>query len=274
MTPAALFRLPLVEGAFSLELDPSAEHGPAFKYRGVERVRASWNGPETPLEVDTTVFFELPEHPRLEPVLDAWLDVVGEVFREQAARSEPSLPADALRLWKPLKKLLDDEKLDANGLREAWRLEFAAYLPPPPALVAAHAALDAWFTSLESAPLASGEKDSLISSLHYVSNELRESVVKAVVRLVVWQKEESGEQTIRDVKEQEVVLLAAGPGLEPPTRVVNFFIAWCEATSKLLERVDAEVLMPHDLILSPQRYKRGESVDDFRKLLWRKLKLG
>lgn len=273
MVPAAFFRLPLVEGAFSLELDPTTEHGPRLRYRGIERVSEYWSAPERVQEVDAPVTFELPEHPRLEPVLDAWLDVVGEVFREQAARPEPSLPADALRLWKPVKKLLADEKLDANGLRDAWRLELAAYLPPPAALVAAHAALDAWLRQLEG-PLATGEKDSLVVSLEYVSNELRDAAVVAVVRLVVWQRQDNGELMIRDVKEQQVVLLTAGPGLEPASRVVNFFTAWREATSKLLERVDAEVMMPHDLILTPQQYKRGESVDDFRKLLWRKLKLG
>ncbi len=272
MTPSALFRLPLIEGPFSLELDPSTEHGTMLRYRGVERVQP-WGEPATSRELDSPILLELPQHARLEPVLDTWLDVVGEVFREQAARAEPSLPATALVIWKPLKKLLAAEKLDANGLREAWRLEYAAFLPPPPTLVAAHAALETWFASLAHEPLASGQKDALVTTLNYVSNEVRDGAVKAVVRLVVWQVQENGEQTIRDVKEQEVVLLTAGPGLEPPSRVVNFFIAWREATSKLLERVDAEVLMPHDLILTPQQYKRGESVEDFRKLLWRKLKL-
>ncbi|MBM4779123.1 MAG: hypothetical protein GQE15_15565, partial [Archangiaceae bacterium] len=139
-------------------------------------------------------------------------------------------------------------------------------------LVSAHAALDGWFRALDG-PLARGERDSLMASLEYVSNELRAGAVWVVVRLVVWQRQDDGELTIRDVKEQEVVLLTAGPGLEPASRVVSFFTAWREATSKLLERVEAEVLMPHDLFLTPQQYKRGESVDDFRKLLWRKLKL-
>ncbi|MBL8936880.1 MAG: hypothetical protein JNM69_20135 [Archangium sp.] len=273
MVPAAFFRLPLIDGAFSLELEPSSGPGLALRYRGVERVREDWSAPETPRDVDTRIPLELPEHPRLEPVLDAWLDVMGEVFREQAARPEPSFPPRALQVWKPLKKLLAAETLDANGLREAWRLELAPYLPPPPALVAAHAALDGWFRALDGSTLASGEKDSLLASLEYVSNELREGAVWAVVRVVVWQRQDNGELMIRDVKEQEVVLLTAGPGLEPVSRVVNFFTAWREATSKLLERVDAEVLMPHDLVLTPQKYKAGQSVDDFRKLLWRKLKL-
>lgn len=272
MVPSAFFRLPLIEGAFSLELDPSTEHGPTLRYRGVERVGGEWGGPQTVNDVEVPLVLELPDHPRLEPVLDAWLDVLGEVFREQAARAEPSLPSRAVLPWKALQKLLADEGLLGDALHDAWRLAFAAFLPPSAELVAAKAALDAWFTSLEG-PLASGEKDSLSVSLEYVSNALQAGVLKAVVRLVVWQRQENGELMIRDVKEQEVVLLTSGPGLEPASRVVNFFTAWREATSKLLERVDAETLMPHDLILTPQQYKRGESVDDFRKLLWRKLKL-
>ncbi|MDP3504782.1 MAG: hypothetical protein Q8S33_30870 [Myxococcales bacterium] len=271
---AALSRLPLIEGAFSLELAPPTEGGVTLRYRGVERVSLGWNGPESVEEVDRPLFLEFSEHPRLAPVVDAWLDVLAEVFREQASRAEPSLPARAVLPWSALLTLLKDDTLEGAALHEAWRLEFAAFLPPSPALVAAHAALDAWLRSRESPTLATGEKDSLVTTLEYVSNELRAGAVMVVVRLIVWQREPSGELMIRDVKEQDLVLLTAGPGLEPPTRVVNFYIAWCEATSKLLERIDAEVMMPHDFLLTPQRYKRGQSVDDFRKLLWRKLKLG
>lgn len=91
-------------------------------------------------------------------------------------------------------------------------------------------------------------------------------------RLLVWEVDEAGNQSIRDVKEQEVVLLSAGPGLEPPARVTNFLTAYTDALSRLLVRSEPETLMPHDLVLSPQHYKRGETVDDFRKLLARKFK--
>lgn len=46
-----------------------------------------------------------------------------------------------------------------------------------------------------------------------------------------------------------------------------------ECLGQRLLQVDAHPLMPHDVLLSPQSYKSGRTVDDFRKLLRRDLKL-
>ena len=93
-----------------------------------------------------------------------------------------------------------------------------------------------------------------------------------MVRLVVWERDEAGAQSIRDVKEQEVHFLSPGPG-SAPARVSAFLTALHECLSLFFAKVEVETMMPHDLLLSPQHYKRGQTVDDFKKLLRRKFKL-
>lgn len=262
--------LPILEGPFSVELEPG--DAPALRYRGLQRTGNGYWEPFETKELDEALTLELPDDdPRLGAVLRAWAGVLREAFVEQAQRKEPSFAARDVLDLKTVKELVAAELSDAE-LTQRWRWRLAAALPPSAELVAAHAALAAWFEDRRPTPFGEGTRDDLCVRLEFVSSELRDGHVWLVLRLVVWEVDEAGNQSIRDVKEQEVVFLSAGPGLEPLARVTNFLTAYSETLSQLLTRSDPETLMPHDLVLSPQHYKRGETVDDFRKLLARKFK--
>jgi len=256
--------LPIHGGPFSLELEPD---GQALRYRGV--VQAGWSSPEEQ-PVDARVELEaLPTGARLAPALQAWASVLRQAFDELGRREAPSLaPKDVLD-QRLLRELVEDEKVPVADFERRWTWRLAAALPPLPELEAAAAAVRSFF---EAHPRTLGEglhPEGHRSTLEFVSAEVRDGHVSLVVRLMTWTDEE-GKWQIESVKEQEVFFLEPGPGLEPE-RVTSFLTAFTELLSPHLAKVDPSTLMPHDLIISPQRYKSGASADDFRRLLRRKL---
>jgi hypothetical protein len=273
MTSAELLStlLPISDGRFSVSLVPS-EQGVTLAYRGVEQT-GSWWSPGLEQELDTTFTCELPEtvDERLDLVLRTWADVMREAVTALAKSERPSLSVRDVLDPKVVRELVAAKKLvTETELRQRWRWRLAASLPFQPELEAAELAIKEHFEK-EGSTIASGESEKGVTSLEFVNTERRNGALNVVVRLITWDRK-GDELVIRDVKEQEVVFLSAGPGLEP-SRITAFLMALHECLSLSLVKVDAEVLMPHDLIISPQDYKSGATVDDFRKLLRRKLKL-
>jgi hypothetical protein len=274
MTTADLFAslLPLSSGAFSLSLEPGAAL--ALRYVGVVQDGTKWS-PQPPRPVDVVLPLEdlSPVDERLSLALHAWARVAREAVEELGKRAQPSwAPRDVLD-GRFLKELLSAKKVVSEAdFVQRWRWRLAAMLPLSPELEAAERVIVAHFegagTCMASADLPGGA-----ASLEFVNVERNGGGgLSLVVRLVVWDRTEEGTQSIRDVKEQEVPFLSAGPGLEP-ARVVAFLTAFNECMSLKLASLEPETLMPHDLLLSPQHYKSGQTVDDFRKLLRRKLHL-
>lgn len=261
--------LPLHEVPFSLELEREPE--PGLRYRGVERTR-DYYGPGEPRDVDVLVPLPtLTDSPRLEAALRAWGAVMREVFATLAKHEAPSLAPREVLDEKALRAMVEDLKVNEADFAQRWRWNLAAVLPPLPELLAARDALAAWFEEHGSRLAGGATKDGHEATLEYVEPTLRSGHLFLVVRLVVW--EVDGEhRSIRDVKEQEVCFLSPGPGLAP-TRVTNYLAAFSECLSAKLAQLEPETLMPHDLIISPQQYKSGQTVDDFKKLLRRRLHL-
>jgi hypothetical protein len=268
MTPAELLStlLPITDGRFSVSLEPT--EGVTLRYRGAEQTGSWWSpGPER--EVDALVPLELAAEidERLELALRAWADVMREVVTELAKSERPSLSAKDVF---DAKVLRDKSAITEHDFRQRWRWSLASALPFQPELVDAERALHAHFEK-EGSRIAAGESETLGTSLEYVNTERRGGGLNLVVRLVVWDR--NGEtMSIRDVKEQEVAFLEPGPGLEPE-RIVAFLEAFSDCGGKWLAKVNPDVLMPHDVLLSPQSYKSGKTADDFKKLLRRKLKV-
>jgi hypothetical protein len=107
--------------------------------------------------------------------------------------------------------------------------------------------------------------------------ETRHGGLSALFRLVVWDVDEaSGQQSIRDIKEQQVYLVDSSHRDEPE-RVRAFVEAWASIMPDVLARLgsDVDCLMPHDLInFSPLALSRAETVDDFRRALLVKSRYG
>lgn len=268
MTPTELLStlLPITDGRFSVSLEPTDPV--TLRYRGVEQTGSWWSpGPER--ELDVLLPLELPEQldDRLELALRSWAEVMREAVTELAKSERPSLAAkDVL----DVKVLREKSAVTEDDFRRRWRWKLAEALPFSPELAAAEAALHAHFEK-EGTRIAAGESEQLATSLEYVQTQRRGGGLNLVVRLVVWDRN-GDTMSIRDVKEQEVAFLTPGPGLEPE-RVVAFLQAFSECGSQWLAKADPDALMPHDVLISPQAYKSGKTVDDFKKLLRRKLKL-
>lgn len=258
--------LPLFEAPFSLELEPGG-----LRYRGVERPSTYW-GPSEPLDVDALLPFPtLTESPRLEASLRAWGLVLREVFAHFAKHDAPSLAARQVLDEKALRAMVEDLKVSEADFAQRWRWNLAAALPPLPELLAARDALVAYFAEHGSTFVGGPTQDGHHATLEYVEPTLRSGHLFLVLRLVVWELDGEN-RSIRDVKEQEVCFLSPGPGLAP-TRVTNYLAAFSECMSAKFAQLEPDTLMPHDLVISPQQYKSGQTVDDFRKLLRRKLHL-
>jgi hypothetical protein len=269
MTPAELLStlLPISDGRFSVSLEPT-DVGVRLRYRGAEQTGSWWSpGPER--EVDEAIALELPAEldERLELALRSWAEVMREAVTELAKSERPSLSAK--EVFDP-KVLRDKSAISEQDFRQRWRWSLASALPFQPELIDAERALHAHFEK-DGSRLAQGETETLATSLEYVNTERRGGGLNLVVRLIVWDRN-GDEQRIRDVKEQEVVFLEPGPGLEPE-RIIAFLEAFADCAGKWLAKTDPDVLMPHDVLLSPQSYKSGKTAEDFKKLLRRKLKV-
>jgi hypothetical protein len=266
MTPAELLSslLPITDGRFSVSLEPA--EGVTLRYRGAEQTGSWWSpGPER--EVDALLPLELPAQldDRLELALRAWADVMREAVTELAKSERPSLSAKNVF---DVKILREKSAVAEHDFRQRWRWRLATALPFQ--LVDAERALHAHFEQ-EGSRIAAGESETLGTSLEYVNTERRGGGLNLVVRLVSWDRN-GDTMSIRDVKEQEVQFLTPGPGLEPE-RIIAFLQAFADCGGKWLAKVDPDVLMPHDVLMSPQSYKSGKTAEDFKKLLRRKLKL-
>ena len=268
MTPAELLStlLPITDGRFSVSLEPT--EGVTLRYRGAEQTGSWWSpGPEE--EIDELIPLELPEQldERIELALRTWADVMREAVTELAKSERPSLSAKDVFDTKVLR---DKSAVTEHDFRQRWRWSLASALPFQPELSDAERALHAHFEK-EGSRIASSDSGSFGCWLEYVQTERRGGALNLLVRLVNWDRK--GEDiSIRDVKEQEVSFLEPGPGLEPE-RIIAFLEAFADCGGKWLAKVDPEVLMPHDVLLSPQSYKSGKTADDFKKLLRRKLKV-
>ncbi len=99
--------------------------------------------------------------------------------------------------------------------------------------------------------------------------------LSAVIRLIVW--DDDGEsRSVRDVREQHVVLVPAALRDEPE-RVRTFVGAWAALMPEVLERLgdEAQLMMPHELVdFSALKLARAETADDFRRALLAKGRYG
>lgn len=262
--------LPIEAGPFAISLEPG--EALALRYRGVVQAGSVWS-PQPPKAVDAVIDCDtLPRTPdaKLELALRAWAQVAREAVTGLATREEPSLAArDVLDLGL-LRELHDAKKpVTEADFVQRWRWRLAAALPTLPELEAGARAVTEFYE--DDSMMAEGAQEDRVVALHFVHTDSRPGAVTVVARLVVWDRD--GEKlSIRDVKEQEVSFLEAGPGLDP-ARLKAYLTALRECVSLQLARCDPGALMPHDLLLRPQAFKRGETVDDFRAALRKKLKL-
>lgn len=253
MTPADFLStlLPITDGRFSVSLEPS--DGVTLRYQGVEQTGSWWSpGPERELDERLPLEFPAQLDDRLALALRTWAEVMREAVTELAKSERPSL---ATKDVFDLKVLRDKAAGTEDDFRRRWRWQLADALPYSPELIAAEAALHAHFEK-EGSRVAAGENEQIGTSLEYVHTERRGSGLNLVVRLVVWDR--TGDtMSIRDVKEQDVQFLTAGPGLEPE-RVLVFLEAFSDCGGKWLAKVDPDVLMPHDVLISPQVLQVGK----------------
>lgn len=103
-----------------------------------------------------------------------------------------------------------------------------------------------------------------------------EPTAVATIRLIVWDTDlQTGAQSIRDIKEQELDM--GWPVLyDDEDRVAAFFAAFDKLLRLMVERgVDFDPLMPSDLVHADAlALARARSVDDFEAALRAKSRLG
>jgi hypothetical protein len=111
------------------------------------------------------------------------------------------------------------------------------------------------------------------ASLDYVETLERPSGGFAVViRLVVWEIDETGTRSIRDIKEQEVWFDPRGSSLE---RLQQYMKALVHVLARALTHSEMETLMPHDLLdTSPLLLAKAQTDVQFVRALEQKSRLG
>jgi len=102
--------------------------------------------------------------------------------------------------------------------------------------------------------------------------ELPKDKLGVIIRLVVWDiNEETGVQSLRDVKEQQI-------SLTPPTDLVRFAAftrALVRVATRAIERPELETLMPYDFVkFDALKLAKASTEEDFVTALSVKSRLG
>jgi hypothetical protein len=116
-----------------------------------------------------------------------------------------------------------------------------------------------------------------MASLEYVEvTEKRAGVYGVVIRLVVWDvNKETGVQSIRDVKEQEVSLKVPQLDLATIARIGEFVRALVRVASQAIQHTDVECYMPADFIdFSPLKLAKSNTETEFVAALSMPSRLG
>jgi hypothetical protein len=106
-----------------------------------------------------------------------------------------------------------------------------------------------------------------------------EGNIRVALRLIVCDLDESGAQTIRDIKEQLVCFVPKKRRDEPDARIVAYAEGWCDALREVFASKEAttmvETLMPHDLVdWKVLNLARPATREAFREALLAKSRLG
>ncbi|HEY5926392.1 MAG TPA: hypothetical protein VIV11_32120 [Kofleriaceae bacterium] len=115
-----------------------------------------------------------------------------------------------------------------------------------------------------------------LASLEYVSVEqLDAERFGIVVRLIIWEDDGNGKQSIRDVKEQEIRLQLDAIDQASPDRVGEMVRALVDVASRALASAEIDYLMPHDIMdFSPLKLSRAQTKVDFMRALAKPSRLG
>jgi hypothetical protein len=115
-------------------------------------------------------------------------------------------------------------------------------------------------------------------TLEFVETSVRSDAILAVFRLVHWELDEAGGQSITDVKEQEVLFVPESCR-DSRERVAAFCRAWAAVVGEAIRAMGGHdrtgSIMPHEL-MHPAVLKlaRAETEEDFQKALRVKSRFG
>lgn len=259
--------LPITVGPYGFELVQLDADGVQLKFFGVER-----GADRAPLVLETG--FSFVDDPRFDDCIRAWLTAVREVFAAAAAWSPETSdwlgPVDVCSTQLFENVLAKKSARDEAALLEAWRVQFAGFLPPRPELVEAAAELDAIFTQT-GAEFAGIEA----FSMHVVGSEEEgfAKISRGAIFLVLRTVTRDAGGSICDIKEQECAFITGGQLTRDRVRAAT--TAWFETLPSYFRKLgnDVEIHMPHDFISDVLELARPQTKEDFVAALKRRWKL-